>query len=102
MEFRRADASAERRSDGDGRFEPALAPVPESGDLAGHLVHGLVGEAEELDLRHRHHPGHGQAHRGAGDHALRQRGVDHAALAELLEEPLCGTEYTTVPADVLA
>ena len=96
------DATAERRADGDGRLEASLAAVPEPGHLARHLVHGLVGETQKLDLSHRNEAGHGQTNGRPDDHPLGERSVDHPVLAELLEQAFGSPEHPAVTGHVLA
>jgi hypothetical protein len=62
----------------------------------------LRAEAGELDLGNGYEPRHREADAGADDRRLRDRRVEHARIAELVEEPVGDAEDTAVVADVLA
>jgi hypothetical protein len=70
--------------------------------LARDLMHGLVGEPEELDFRHRHHARGSKTNRRARNHRFGDRGVDHPAGAEGGVQPVGGAKHTAVDANVLA
>src|SRR5262245_20242053 len=69
--------------------------------LVDDLIVGRPNEVSELDLGDRHHAVQRHADRSAHDPALAERGVDHAFVAELVEEPRGDAEYAADFADVL-
>ena len=71
-------------------------------DLGDDLVEAGVDEVGELHLGDRAQAVDRGAHRGAGDHALGQRRVEHALVAVLRPQPLGGAEDAALLADVLA
>ena len=66
------------------------------------LVEGQEREVDRHQLDHRAQPGHGRSHAHADDRVLRDRGVAHAPLAELLQQPRRDLEGAPEHADVLA
>ena len=59
-------------------------------------------EVRELDLGDRAQAVDGRTDRGADDHRLGERGVDHAIVAELAPQAVRGEEHAALLADVLA
>src|SRR5262245_64954862 len=86
MELRAADATAEGRADRDLGVEAATGALPVLAELGSDLVEALGGEAQELNLGDGQHPGHRQSERGADDACLRERRVDYALVAVLLDQ----------------
>ncbi len=74
----------------------------DAADLADDLVEGGVHEIGELHLGDRAQAVDGGAHRGAGDHALGQRGIEDSAVAVLGPQALGGAENAPLLADILA
>lgn len=101
MELRHPQATAVRRADRDRQVEAAPRAEPVPGELLRNLVEGLVQEAQELDLRHRHEPADGQPDRGTDDGPLGERGVEDPA-REAGVQALGGSEHPSEPTDVLA
>ncbi len=66
------------------------------------LVHRLHGEVPGHELHDRLQPGHGRAHRHAGEAVLGDRGVDHAAVAELFQQAAADLVGALVLGDFLA
>ena len=74
---------------------------PHLGQLADDLVERRVHEAVELDLADRPVAAQREPDRGAHDAGLGQRGVDDAALAEVLLQPVGDPEHAAELAHVL-
>ena len=56
------------------------------GGLVDHLVHGQSDEVSEHDVDHGTHSRHGCAHGEAGEACFRNRRIEHAVFAELLQQ----------------
>ena len=98
----RADTTAVRDPQHDRQGDPPSRPVVHLRHLVDDLVERQVREAVELDLAHRPVPAQGQADGGADDAGLRQRGVDHPLVTEVLEQAVGDPEHAAEPAHVLA
>ena len=91
---------AERRPHGD-RHRVAGAPVV-ARQHVDDRVEGARDEVGELELHHRPQPDQRRARGQAGEPGLGDRGVHHAARAELVQEALRHLERAAELADVLA
>ena len=98
----RAHTAAVRHADGDGAVEPAATAVAQPRHLTHDLVVRLRAEARELDLCDRHEARRGEAHARSDDRGLGDRRVEHARVAEPVEETVGDAEHAAVAADVLA
>jgi hypothetical protein len=94
-------AEAAGHADDDRRREAVVGP-PAHGAAVVELLGGRVGVLAELDLGDRDEPRVRHPHRAADDPLLRQRGVEHAAGAEALLQPLGHEVHAPLHADVLA
>jgi hypothetical protein len=83
-----ADAAggAVRTAEHDGRADLAARHVQGLGGRVDDVVDGLHGEVERHELDDRLQARHGRADAQAGEAVLGDRGVDHAAVAELLQQ----------------
>ena len=79
-----------------------LGSVPDARRLPDDLIHRGPDEIGELNLCDRPKTLHRSAHRNACYRGLRQWGIEHALLAELLYEPLRRQEHAPATAHVLA
>ena len=77
-----------------------VRPVAHPGGLRDDLVERGMDEVGELDLGDRQQSVQGHPDRHADDPGLGQRGVHHAILTELVEEPLGDLEHAPSAADV--
>ena len=96
------NAAAERGADHHRHRVPPQRAVAHPRRLGHDLVEGREDEVGELDLGDRPQPVERGTDRGADDHRLRQRRVDHAVVAELGPQAVGRQEDPALPADVLA
>src|SRR5579859_2215914 len=94
--------AAERRPDDHGHVPVAVGAVARARGLADDLVEGGVDEVRELDLGDGDEAVERSPDRDADDGRFRQRGVEHARLAELRVQPVGGAEDAAFAAHVLA
>ncbi len=98
----RVNTAAMRHAHDERQRDAASRAMAHARHVIGDLVHGGIDESHELDFRDRLQALTGHAQRHARDHALRERRVLYAILAEFLLQAGGGAEHAAIHADVLA
>ncbi len=100
--LRRMNAAAMGRANDNGAGETPARAVAHARQVIDDLIHRGIDEAHELNFGDRLQALDRHADRHAGDHALRERRVLHAILAEFFLQALRRAKDAAVDADVFA
>ncbi len=101
MMLDRLDPAARRRAQHHRTGQPTARARAQPRGVIEDLVDAGIGKAGELDLCHRAKALRREPDRHSGDRRLGQRRIEHALLAEKLEQPVGRAKHATVDADVL-
>ena len=95
------DPPAVWTADDQGDIDLATGEVAQLGGVLDDLVGRLEREVPGHHFDDRAHPGHRHADGGAGEPVLRDRGVEHPARSELVDQAIGDEVGPTVNADIL-
>src|ERR1039457_2310220 len=102
MEQRAVNPRARWRANHQRTSGVATVTVAQRCRIVDDLIEGARDKIRELHFDHRTHPEHCGANSRADDQRLRDRRVDHALLAERVEQPFGGLERAAQIRHVLA